>query len=136
MLIKIPGKPIPLQRARRGKNFFYDPQFVVKKNILEYLKLDMEPFEDILEVDFNFFFEIPQSWSKKKKAAKLNTPHDQTPDLDNIIKFILDLFNGIVWKDDKIIFKINAEKLWSEKSQTIVDINKYGSIKQSNRSSG
>ena len=73
-----------------------------------------------------FQFETPKSWSKKKRALKLNRPHDQTPDLDNILKFCLDVFNGKIWSDDKIIFKISAKKIWSDINQTTIEVKSYG----------
>ena len=124
MKFVIPGKPIPLARARVSKNFFYDPQYQVKKNVLEYLKVDdFIPYLQPLEVDFLFEFETPKSWSKKKRALKLNTAHDQTPDLDNNVKFILDLLNKKIWIDDKIIYKISAKKIWSDISRTTIEVN-------------
>ena len=58
-----------------------------------------------------FFITMPKSWSKKKKAEKLHTPHDQKPDIDNLIKSVLD----IKCKEDKHIAKVLAEKYWSLK---------------------
>lgn len=33
-------------------------------------------------------FQPPKSWTKKKTAANINTPHIQCPDLDNLAKAI------------------------------------------------
>jgi crossover junction endodeoxyribonuclease RusA len=35
----------------------------------------------------------------------------QTPDIDNLIKSILDGLNGIAWQDDKQVVKVVAERL-------------------------
>ena len=53
---------------------------------------------------------MPKSWSKKKKLLKLGTPHTSKPDLDNLIKNILDRGNNILWEDDKNISYITASK--------------------------
>ncbi len=45
-------------------------------------------------------------------------PHTQKPDLDNMIKYILDCGNGILWHDDSEIYRIRAEKMWSRKPRT------------------
>lgn len=59
-------------------------------------------------VDLVFVMPMPQSWSKKKKEAMMNKPHQQRPDLDNLIKAVLDA----LCKEDKHIHKIQAMKIW------------------------
>lgn len=58
-----------------------------------------------------FFVPMPKSWSKKKKAEKNGTYHDQKPDIDNLEKAFLDS----VLKDDSKIACVNKMKLWSDK---------------------
>ena len=58
-----------------------------------------------------FFMPMPQSWSKKKKLEHTGAPHQAKPDLDNILKAILDA----IFEDDAHIYKLSAEKLWAEK---------------------
>ncbi len=36
------------------------------------------------------------------------------PDIDNLVKLVLDALNGIVYTDDKLIYAIRAEKVYSE----------------------
>jgi Holliday junction resolvase RusA-like endonuclease len=55
-----------------------------------------------------FYIKMPNSWSVKKKNALNGKPHDQKPDLDNMIKVLDALF-----KDDSKIYSIHAEKYWS-----------------------
>ena len=65
-----------------------------------------------------FFIPMPKSWTKKKKAEKVGTLHDQKPDVDNLCKALLDA----VYDDDSIIGDIRITKLWSEAgSISIVD---------------
>lgn len=54
---------------------------------------------------------FPQSWSAKKRAAiKWVTGR---PDTDNLIKLIADSLNGICWKDDAQIAKIEFERTYT-----------------------
>lgn len=56
------------------------------------------------------YFEMPASWSKKRKAEMAGRPHRQKPDRDNIDKAILDsLFD----KDEGIAFGTTA-KYWDD----------------------
>lgn len=36
-----------------------------------------------------FYIAMPNSWSEKKKLAMNDRPHQQTPDIDNILKGLL-----------------------------------------------
>jgi Holliday junction resolvase RusA-like endonuclease len=55
-----------------------------------------------------FFLPMPPSWSKKKQAGTLHTPHDQKPDIDNLVKAVLDTLS----KEDKQVWRVYAEKYW------------------------
>lgn len=120
--VEVPGNPIPLQRARAFKNVFYDPQFTVKKNYAAFVKdyID-EPITKEIELDLEFYFQMPKSWSKKKRDSMNNKPHIGKKDLDNLIKFVGDALNEVAWQDDCLIWKINAIKKWSETAKTVID---------------
>ncbi len=57
-----------------------------------------------------FTIEMPASWSAKKRAAMLGAPHQQKPDLDNMVKAVCDAAK----KDDSTVYRINAEKVWGK----------------------
>jgi len=56
-----------------------------------------------------FKLRMPKSWSKKKKRAFEGQPHQQTPDIDNLTKGLLDA----VFDDDSKVWDIRATKLWA-----------------------
>lgn len=58
----------------------------------------------------------PASTPKKKRAAMLagEMAHTRKPDLDNVIKAVLDGCNGIAFRDDVLVDQITARKRWSE----------------------
>lgn len=122
--IEIKGDPIPLQRPRGTRNGFYDPQHIAKKNFAWAVKLQYsdQPLDRPLKVSFYFHFKIPESWSKKKKTLMLHKAHSQRPDNSNLVKFVEDALNEVVWLDDAIISKIVAEKKWEEEAKTIIEI--------------
>ena len=61
--------------------------------------------------------QMPKSWTKKKKAALLHTPHRQKPDVDNLIKTIMDA----LCKQDEYIYHIDVKKFWAEESFVILE---------------
>lgn len=57
-----------------------------------------------------FLLPMPSSWSKKRRTEMIGQPHRQKPDLDNLVKALLDA----VHDDDSGVWKLSAEKRWSE----------------------
>ena len=73
---------------------------------------------DCLEV----MFQIPmsKSWSKKKRIEMNGAFHQQKPDIDNLVKAVLDsIFRG---GDDCKVATIHAMKRWSNDGRIIITI--------------
>jgi hypothetical protein len=58
------------------------------------------------ELDVVFFLPMPASWSEKKKKKMQFEPHKSKPDLDNLIKALMDSLK----EQDSDVHKIVAEK--------------------------
>ena len=69
---------------------------------------------------------MPKSWSRKRKEQMLYEPHTQLPDLDNLVKSVLDGLNHTfnIWNDDKQVAALTATKHWAEKSSVLVTVEK------------
>jgi len=70
------------------------------------------PLNGPLHVVVEFYFSSP------KKGKRIY--HVTKPDLDNCIKFILDVGNGIIWADDKQIVGLSAIKSYGDPRTEIV----------------
>ena len=129
MIVKftIPGAAKAKDRPRINRNTgrIYTPSATSK-----YEKLVKESYGDnpcfkdqFISVKITFKMAIPKSYSKKKREQALNREIFPTrADIDNYIKSILDGLNGVCWEDDRYIYSITAEKIFAEKSETIVEI--------------
>jgi Holliday junction resolvase RusA-like endonuclease len=64
------------------------------------------------------------SASRPKRAAMLSgaTPPAKKPDLDNVIKAILDGCNGVAFRDDVQVIRLTAEKRYAEIPGVMVEI--------------
>lgn len=60
-----------------------------------------------------FIIPMPKSWSKKKREKMNYEPHQQKPDVDNLIKAFLDC----LCKDDSYVWDIRGTKYWGEKGK-------------------
>ena len=81
-------------------------------------------FEKPLKVHIQAYFEIPKSYSKKKREmclAGLIRPTVK-PDTDNISKNIKDALNGIAYPDDKQVVSETIEKFYDDSAYTVVSI--------------
>jgi len=61
---------------------------------------------------------MPQSWSKKKRAEMRGKPHQQRPDLDNLIK----AFKDALCEDDSHVHTyFEMKKIWGDVGQILVN---------------
>lgn len=126
--IRIPGPPIAKKRprfARRG-NFVttYNPQETEESMFLWEVRQQYngEPSPNPIALNVQFLMPIPRSASRKKamqmEAGQIQ--HTKKPDIDNCLKFIKDVCNGTIWRDDAQIVSVQAEKYYSDSPQTII----------------
>ena len=64
-----------------------------------------------------FFIPMPKSWSKKKKQEMNGKPHQQKPDLDNLVKAFFDSLLA----EDSQIYEIKASKFWNTEGKILVE---------------
>ena len=69
------------------------------------------------EFSVQFHFVPPKSFSKKKQMKMFGTPHNQKPDLDNMIKAIMDVLRP---GDDQLIYSVAASKYWSPLNSIVI----------------
>ena len=124
MLITIPGKPIAKARPRfyrrSGHVGTYDGQISESGRwFLQAKDQITERFEGPICVNLKFFFARPKSHFGTGKNAgilKKSAPYFHTTklDIDNCIKFALDVLNGYAYFDDKQIVHLVAAKEYAE----------------------
>lgn len=109
-MIQIEGKVIGKARPRVTKNGIFTP-----KNTRDYEKkiadawrgLGIEPFKGPVEVNIYVERKMPDSRPKKLEAE-----YDVfKPDVDNIMKTVLDALNGVAYLDDKQVYSASVVKL-------------------------
>ena len=115
------GKPIPLARPRIGKHGGYNPQADALCAAKWVLKSQCQvPFSDRHHVRILFEMPMPSSWTTRLRTDSVGKPHTGRPDIDNLIKFVLDAGNGVLWTDDAQIAVLQASKVWAEVGRTTI----------------
>lgn len=75
-----------------------------------------------LKVALYFYFTPPKSWSKNQKLIAIGQYKRTKPDIDNLIKTVLDAANDHVWKDDNQIVEIHSFKQYAEEPKIIMQV--------------
>ena len=77
-----------------------------------------------LKVEISARYEIPKTWSKKKREQALNgyIKPKVKPDCDNVIKVILDALNTIAYYDDTQVISVTCRKKYAEEGTVFVKI--------------
>lgn len=114
----IPGDPIALARCRFGKGRVWDGQKDLKRYWAHHLANQHEDsrlYRGALCAEVFFFMRIPL---RAKRHQQMGMWHTNVPDLDNLLKFIFDVGNGILYEDDKLIAKIITFKQYDDEPRT------------------
>ena len=123
----IPSAPVPKSRPRFNTNTgraFTDDKTRIFESLVSLACGARHYFDDnYIRIRMKFKFEVPKSYSKKKRIDALEGKIRPTKaDIDNYIKSVLDGLNGKAFKDDRYIYAILAEKEYSEEACIEVSI--------------
>lgn len=127
VMFQVPGKPQGKARARTvqnrktGGSFSYTPEnTVLYENLIKAMYINQAEgvrFERGVPVSVSIVarFLPPASASKKKQRQMLEGEilPLKKPDIDNIVKAILDALNGVAYQDDTQVMRITAVKTYA-----------------------
>ena len=118
------GNPISQQRHRMGRGYSYDPNANDKKRVRLELLLKHNKVINIGSVNMfvTFYMKRPKSHYRSGKFAdmlKKDAPifHIKKTDIDNLLNFIMDCCNGIIYKDDSQVNYLSASKIYAAKDE-------------------
>ena len=131
MYIKIDIEPVACPRPKVTRYATYYPakytQF--KQDITKKLSILPPITHTMLEIDLKFVMKRPKARYRNKDADE-RYPHTKRPDIDNLIKSVLDgLQTASIISDDSIVWRVSAEKWIASKSESpsiIIHIKKGG----------
>jgi len=112
----VPGKPAAQPRTRKGKyGNIYNPDTADAWKEAIQVKFLAAGRKDIImgpvDIDTIFFFYAPEKRHKE-------VPHTQKPDIDNLVKSVMDALKGIgIYKDDCQVYAKFARKYWTNKKE-------------------
>jgi Holliday junction resolvase RusA-like endonuclease len=119
-LYVLEGNPIALQRPRfAGHVYDAQKQYKLIAGInLRNQRGNHPLFSGILHMDIQFFMKPPVKTFNKV----VGNYHFYKPDIDNLIKMVLDYSNSVLYADDCIIASLNAVKRYDANPRTVIFI--------------
>jgi Holliday junction resolvase RusA-like endonuclease len=129
------GDPIPLFRAK--PNYHSRVMFDSQKNLRMYWRCLLEKmhgrkaqYSGPLRLEVIAFIELPAT--KKKRADLLNSYHQSPPDSSNILKWVEDCAQEVLFKNDCAIADSRCIKVWTNNPKTIFIITELDPASQFN----
>lgn len=131
---EVPGKVIGKGRPRLNSytGVVYTPtrtkdyeSLVEQYFLLKYPRF--KALEGRIKVNIIAYFSIPKTTKKAdiNEMLENNISPTKKPDIDNIVKSILDSMNKFAFKDDNQITKLEVEKKYSLEDKVYVKIEEY-----------
>ena len=122
------GRPKFHQKPTRRGRYGYTPEHT--RDAEAALQAEMRavcsvPLEGPLELCLFFCFKRPASWPaarRHKVDMGYESYYTGKPDLDNLVKLVKDAGNGILWRDDAQVVKLEAHKMYSSESETGIQV--------------
>ncbi len=127
----VPGKPFGKQRKvtnRSGITYMPKETLMYENHVracfMTACKGHLNPSADPLHAEIKAFFQIPDSWPKKRKkvAETEDMPCLLRPDIDNIEKIVFDALNGLAYNDDKQIYSVICSKYYSARPRVEITL--------------
>ena len=131
---EVPGKIIGKGRPRLNSytGVVYTPKrtkdyesLVEQYFLLKYPRF--KALEGRIKINIIAYFSIPKTTKKAdiNEMLENNISPTKKPDIDNIVKSILDSMNKFAFKDDNQITKLEVEKKYSLEDKVYVKIEEY-----------
>lgn len=114
----IPGPPKGKARPRVVNNHAYTPEATVQYERLVRACWENAAGDWMAEKDqpvalyVSAYYPVPESHTKKQKERELRNwvLPTKKPDIDNILKIIMDGLNGVAYHDDKQVVEVTIRK--------------------------
>ena len=131
VLGKVVGKGRPRVNTYTGNIYTPNTTKDYENLIREYFLVNNKGFKKVIEgrvkISIIAYLKIPKSAKKSDIEGMLNNEISplKKPDIDNIIKVVLDALNKFVINDDIQVSKIEAEKRYGLEEKIYIKIEEY-----------
>ena len=131
LTFEVPGEPRGKGRPRfsRDGHAYTDSETkAYEKKIVTYYRQSLGGFRwpdnAFVFVKVTAHYPIPKSATKAAKTAMEAGEWlpSRKPDIDNVLKIVLDALNGVAYKDDSRVVSVSASKIYSTTPKLIIEM--------------
>ena len=131
LVFEVPGEPRGKGRPRftkDGHTYTDSETRAYEKKIMAYYRQQMRNFRwddgAYVAVEVTAVYPIPKSTTKASLAAIQagRILPKRKPDIDNVIKVVLDSLNGIAYKDDSQVVMVSGKKIYGHEPKLIIEM--------------
>lgn len=129
IVFEVKGQPVGKGRPRfvRATGHTYSPEKtrLYEKSVADaYTKASGKVLDGYITIQISAFYKIPKSVSKERRVQMergLIKPIVK-PDIDNVVKAILDALNGTAYHDDNQVVSVFAKKRYANEPFVKVEV--------------
>ena len=132
LVFEVPGEPRGKGRPRfskQGHRPYTDSETkAYEDKIVAYYRKAYQGFRwpdnAFLEITVTAHYPIPKSATKTATAGMQagRILPSRKPDVDNVLKVVLDALNGVAYKDDARVVSVSARKIYSLTPKLVVEM--------------
>jgi Holliday junction resolvase RusA-like endonuclease len=127
--ITVEGPAVPKARPRFGRHGVYTPKTTrdweakFQQKAVEAMH-GSAPLSCPVSVEVTVAFAVPKSWPrwKAKLALAGDIAHTSKPDLDNLVKSVLDSMNALVYTDDSLVHSTLCKKFYASTPELVAKV--------------
>ena len=131
VVFEVPGEPRGKGRprfTRDGHPYTDSETRAYEKKIVAYYRQKLGGFRwpdaEFISVSVVAYYEIPKSATKAVAAAMREGKSlpSKKPDIDNVLKIVLDALNGVAYKDDSKVVSVSGKKIYSDTPKLVIEM--------------
>ena len=128
---EVPGEPRGKGRprfTRDGRPYTDSETRAYEDKIVAYYRKALKAFRwpdtGFVAVDVTAVYPIPKGTSKAAVAGMQagRILPSRKPDIDNVLKVVLDALNGVAYKDDSRVVAVSARKLYGTEPKLVIEM--------------
>jgi Holliday junction resolvase RusA-like endonuclease len=131
LVFEVPGEPRGKGRPRfskQGHTYTDSETRAYENKIIAYYRKTLGAFRwpdsAFIRIKVTAHYPIPKSATKAAVAGMQagRILPSRKPDIDNVLKVVLDALNGIAYKDDSRVVCVEAEKVYSMTPKIVIEM--------------
>lgn len=131
LVFEVPGEPRGKGRPRFSKtgHAYTDSETrAYEEKIVAYYRKAFQGFRwpdgAFISVEVTAHYRIPKNANKAAVAAMQagKLLPGRKPDIDNILKVVLDALNGVAYRDDSKVVSVSANKIYSHTPKLVIEM--------------